>query len=154
MSRREFSTHGLAGVAFAATGSAALGMQEGGASTAAVFQPMHSEAWQDCAKACSECQRICDACATHCASMLFEGKKEHAVTLMSCRDCADICATAAQVAARGGIYARNVCEACAQICADCGRECNKFSNDSMMKQCAEECFDCEKACRAMVSRDQ
>lgn len=52
-----------------------------------------------CTKACSDCQRECDACSTHCARMLGEGKKEHVPMLSFCRDCATICATAAQLVA-------------------------------------------------------
>ncbi len=110
------------------------------------------EMFQDCAKACSECQLVCDGCVTHCASMMNEGKKEHATTLKSCQDCADICTAAARILSRGGPYSKITCQACADICAQCASECEKFPNDPHMVRCAEECRKCEKMCREMAKR--
>ena len=110
----------------------------------------HSEAMHVCAKACSDCQRECDACATHCAHMVLEGKKDHLTTLMTCQDCANICATASHIVARGGPFAGLICEPCAEACARCAKECERFPQDKHMKQCAEECRKCEKACKEML----
>lgn len=112
--------------------------------------PERNKALQSCAEACSDCQRECDRCSTHCAHLLHSGKQEHMTTLATCQDCADICAAASQIAARGGPFAGKVCGACADVCADCGKECEKFPDDQHMKKCAEECRECEKACRDMV----
>ena len=109
----------------------------------------HNDMFQTCAKACSDCQRVCDTCATHCSHMLHEGKKEHMATLAHCLDCANICATASQVAARGGPMSTLICTACADCCAKCAKECDKFTDDKHMTQCAAECRKCEKACRDM-----
>jgi hypothetical protein len=110
----------------------------------------HDEVMQACAKACSDCQRACDSCATHCTHMLSEGRKEHLATAMSCRDCATICAAAAQIVARGGPHSLLICECCAAACDQCGAACEKFPDDKHMQACAEECRKCEKACKAMV----
>jgi hypothetical protein len=110
----------------------------------------HGDILRACAKACSDCQRECAMCTAHCSHMLLEGKKEHILTLMSCQDCADICATAAQIVSRGGPLVDNVCHSCADACAVCGKNCEKFPDDKHMKQCAEECRKCEKACREML----
>jgi hypothetical protein len=82
--------------------------------------------------------------------MVGEGKKQHLTTLMYCQDCANVCATAAQIVARGGPLATLICDPCAEACARCGKECEKFPADQHMKRCAEECRKCEKACRDMV----
>ena len=146
MDRREFAAAGLtAGIALAAGSAFAQpGTRRG---------PEHHahEAWEACARACSDCQRSCDSCATHCAHELAQGHKDHMTTLMTCRDCADFCATAAQITARGGPFAALICQSCAEACANCGRECAKFTDDPHMQRCAEECRKCEKACREMVA---
>ncbi len=112
----------------------------------------HDKMLEACAKACSDCQRACDSCATHCTHLLFEGKKEHLATAMSCQDCATVCAAAAQIVARGGPQSVLICECCAKACDQCGAACEKFPDDKHMKACATECRKCEKACRAMVKR--
>lgn len=110
----------------------------------------HNEGLQACAKACSDCQRECDVCSTHCGHLLVEGKKDHMMTLMTCQDCADICAAASQVTARGGPFSGIICQSCADACAACAKECEKFPDDEHMAACAKECRKCEKACREMA----
>lgn len=104
-----------------------------------------------CAKACNDCQRECDACANHCTDLLAQGEKEQAETLRTCQDCADVCATAAQIVARKGPFSADICMVCAEICAKCAEHCESHGqHDEMMKRCAEECRTCEKACREMI----
>jgi hypothetical protein len=69
---------------------------------------------------------------------------------MTCQDCADVCAAASQIVARGGPFSKTICGSCAEACAACAKECEKYPNDVHMKECAEECRECEKSCRAMV----
>jgi len=113
-------------------------------------QQTHNEAMRACAKACSDCQRECDACATHCAHMVKDGKAQHLTTLMTCQDCAGICATAAQIVSRHGPFSGLICESCTDACARCAKECERFPDDAHMKRCAEECRKCEKACKDML----
>lgn len=145
--RREFAIAGMSAAALAAlkaTGFAAPGDRGRGHDRDDMFSK--------CARACSDCQRECDACATHCAESMAEGAKHHLATLMSCRDCADVCSTAAQIVARGGPYADLICQACAEVCARCAKECEHHGrDDKVMARCAEECRKCETACRAMLS---
>ena len=152
MTRRKFGEAGVSvGVAFMA--AAAFGQDKTTGRKAESGSKLHAEhdkVLRDCAKACSDCQRECDMCATHCAHLLLESKKEHATTLMTCQDCADICVAAAQIVSRGGPFATVVCESCAEACLRCGKECEKFPNDEHMKSCADECRKCEKACREMA----
>ena len=112
---------------------------------------MPSEAMASCAKACSDCQRMCNSCSTHCAHQVHAGKTDHMTTLMTCQDCANVCAAASQVVARGGPFSVTVCKACAEVCGKCAEACEKFADDAHMKACAEECRKCEKACQEMVS---
>lgn len=110
----------------------------------------HDEMLQACAKACSDCQRACDTCATHCAHLMADGKKEHLTSLMTCRDCATICAAAAQIVAGGGPFSGIVCDSCTTACAECAKMCATFPDDKHMQVCADECRKCEKACRTML----
>jgi hypothetical protein len=145
--RRTFGLTGLSAVALAAMESNVFAQ----APAAAGHGHMEHDAMlQACAKACSDCQRMCDMCATHCAHQLAAGKQEHLTTLATCRDCADFCATAAEITARGGPFAALICQGCAEACARCAVECEKFPTDEHMKLCAQECRKCEKACKDMV----
>jgi hypothetical protein len=144
-SRRQFA------VAGASLGAVAAMSQVHAADDASHAGAMPSTEMQSCAKACSDCQRMCNSCSTHCAHQVHAGKAEHIKTLMTCQDCADVCAAASQVVARGGPYSEVVCKACADVCAKCAEACEAFPEDAHMKACAAECRACEKACQAMVS---
>lgn len=148
MNTLKFSSIGLSAFALAILG--VLASAQVGQTQVKADHKEHSAAMQACAKACSDCQRQCGTCATHCGRLVSEGKKEHLTTLMTCQDCADFCAAAAQIVSRGGPFAALICESCAEACARCGKECEKFAGDEHMKRCAEECHKCEKACREMV----
>lgn len=141
--RRQFAAAGLSAIALTTMGSAVQAQEKKDHSE-------HDDLLMACAKACSDCQRACDMCATHCGHLLADGKKEHAVSLATCQDCADFCVAAAQIVARGGPFASLVCQGCAEACAKCAMQCEKFPADKHMKMCAEECRRCEKACNDMV----
>ena len=147
MNGQTIGLFGMALVVLAAFGLSAVAQQDRPAHRGDHAE--HNEALLACAKACSDCQRECDLCSSHCARMLNDGKKEHYTTLQTCRDCADVCATAAQITSRGGPFAKQICDACADVCARCGEACAKIADDPHMKRCAEECRKCEKACREM-----
>jgi hypothetical protein len=113
--------------------------------------PPHAHGEFDkCARACAECMVQCESCFAHCARLVAEGKKEHALTVQTCNDCGDFCALAARVSGRRGPTAVTTCEACAKVCDTCGAACEKFPDDDHMKACAKACRDCAKACREMV----
>ena len=112
--------------------------------------PAVHHAFDKCATACSDCQRACDSCDAHCAKLLADGKKEHLKTLQMCQDCSTHCAAAASIVARKGPFAELICKACAEACRRCGKTCERFPDDPMMKKCAEECRKCETACRHML----
>ena len=155
MNRRKLGVVGLALVALMAFGVAIAQQPKkpkvGGEKAAkGVVHTEHDEGMQACAKACSDCQRECDVCSTHCAHLMADGKKEHLTTLLTCQDCAEICAAASQVVARGGPFSGIICESCADACAACAKHCEQFPDDEHMTACAKECNKCEKACREMA----
>lgn len=147
--RREFGLAGFSAAALAAVGQPAHARDSHEHGSSSPHRGYRDE-WRKCAKACSDCQRECSRCAMHCANMIIEGHEGHEKTLQSCLDCADFCAAAANIVARGGPFGTLICEPCAQACRRCGDECREFSDDSFMRDCAEECFACEDACRSMT----
>lgn len=149
LGRREFAVAGLSAATLAAMQSLSIA-EDKKRSPSATRHDEHNEAFQACAKACSDCQRACDTCATHCAHLMHGGEGEHIDTLMSCQDCADICACASQCTARGGPYMDLICQSCAEACARCAEACDKFPDDAHMAACAKECRNCEQACRDML----
>jgi hypothetical protein len=110
----------------------------------------HHEHFAKCAKACADCQVTCDSCFHHCATLVTNGKKEHAKAMHSCVDCADYCALAAKMSARHSPYSATACDGCAKACDDCAKECEKFKDDKHMADCAKSCRDCASACRTMI----
>jgi hypothetical protein len=133
---------------------ATLAQQPGAAKPAQPGQPHHAgkltAEQEKCLKACVDCARECEACLDHCLMLTAQGKAEHVRTVKTCNDCGDICALAAQVIARNGALQAEICEGCARACDTCGKECEKFAQDPMMKKCAEECKRCAQACREMI----
>lgn len=153
MHRRAFNVAGVSAAALA-FGQVASGQEtKKPAAGHGAGHPHHlgySEHFKQCAEACSDCQRECDRCAIHCAGMMSQGKEQHYMTLQTCLDCADVCAAAAKIVARGGPFSMDVCEACADACKQCAAACRKHEDNPMMAACAKECEACEKACRQML----
>ena len=148
--RRDFAAAGLSAAALAALQVAGMAQERG--RKPGIGSPNPTDLFEPCARACSDCQRECDYCATHCADMLGKGEQTHLVTLQSCLDCADVCASAAHIVSRHGVLSETICQACAVACSRCGQECEKFAkDDERMRTCAEQCRACEKACRDMVA---
>jgi hypothetical protein len=154
MNRRHFSAAGAA--AFAA-GLAGAGVVHGEHEQRQDAHADHVHAHDGlsaemlaCAAACSDCARECEGCSTHCAKHVAEGHAKHLETLMTCRDCAELCSATARIVARGGPFAEIACKGCAEACKTCGDACSAFSDDEQMQQCAETCRACEAACRSMV----
>lgn len=148
--RRQFTVAGLSAVAAAAAWQTSLKAAERD------HHLGHAESdrvMERCAAACSDCQRECNSCATHCVMQLKEGHADHAETLATCQDCADVCSAASQIVSRGGPFANLICKACADACSKCAVACNQFPDDEHMMKCANECIECEKVCREMLSKD-
>jgi hypothetical protein len=154
MRRRQFVTTGavgLAGTVLAA--QAALGKDENRADTKRDPQQQrdHDNAFQACAKECSDCQRSCDECGKHCLDKLASGDEHHRHTLATCQDCATVCAAASHIVSRSGPFSADICRACAEVCAQCAEACEKHAHDDTMAACAKACRTCEDACRKMLT---
>lgn len=67
------------------------------------------------------------------------------------RQCALVCASAAQLMSIGGEYASLICTACAEICDACAQECEKHDIEHCQR-CAEACRRCAEECRAMTAQ--
>lgn len=146
LQRRQFAAAGLSAMAAATlhrSANAAEPDQHSG-------HDHDSGPFEKCATACSQCQLECSSCATHCAMQLKQGHKDHAETLATCQDCADMCVAASQIVSRKGPFADLICKACADACAKCAVACEKFPDDKHMAKCAKQCLECEKACREML----
>ncbi|HSJ62720.1 MAG TPA: four-helix bundle copper-binding protein, partial [Gemmatimonadaceae bacterium] len=67
------------------------------------------------------------------------------------RDCADACAAAARMMARGGPLAREICDMCAEACDRCAAECERHAeHHDHCRLCAEACRKCAEECRRMA----
>lgn len=150
MNRRHFSAAGAAAFAAGLAGVARGEHEHGKDADHVHAHDGLSAEMLACSAACSDCARECESCSTHCAKHVAEGHAKHLETLMTCRDCADLCSTAAKIVARGGPFAEITCKACADACKKCGDACGAFKDDEHMQQCAKACRTCEAACRAML----
>jgi hypothetical protein len=144
--RRQFAVAGLSSAALAALHTTTFADDR-------TFAGRGPEAMFDkCAKACSECQRACDYCEAYCVDALAKGSKHHLTTVQTCRDCADICSSAASIVSRESEFADVICRACAEACGRCAHECEAHGkDDAVMSSCAKECRTCEKACQEMLA---
>lgn len=143
MNRRQMmSTLGLTAAAACAAGAASAANQHEG----------HGNHFEPCAQACADCQVECHGCHRHCSELVAAGQKEHLETMRLCADCGDVCATAANIVARGGPLSETICQSCVEACEACAKACEKYPDDRHMKSCAEECRKCAKACREMLKQ--
>lgn len=110
----------------------------------------HAAHMMKCAKTCADCQLQCDGCFHHCASLLEDGKKDHAKAMKLCVDCAECCKLCATLCARQSDLAGPAAECCAKCCEKCAAACEKFADDERLADCAKSCRDCAKECVAMA----
>ena len=110
----------------------------------------HASMMLKCAATCADCQVVCDSCFHHCASLVGEGKKEHAKCMHLCVDCADCCTMCATLCARQSDLTAPAAECCAKCCEECAAACEKIPGDEKMAACAKSCRTCAKQCHEMV----
>ncbi|KTC66385.1 putative cysteine-rich protein yhjQ (plasmid) [Legionella adelaidensis] len=108
---------------------------------------MHQQ-YENCIKACQDCASECEHCATACTQEDNCKGLSHCITLN--RDCAAICALAAEMMARGSPFSKEICALCAKICRACGDECNKHQHMKHCKRCAEACYKCAEECEKVA----
>lgn len=104
----------------------------------------------ECLEACVECLVACEMCADACLD-----ERDPAMVAMCIRldrDCAEACAAAVRVMARGGPLAAEFCRLCAVACEACAAECERHAaHHDHCRICAEACRRCADACRRMAS---
>lgn len=115
------------------------------------FLPDHRAMSHACLEACVECLVACEMCADACL------EEADSKTLTTCirldRDCAEACAAAVRVMARGGPLTAELCHACARACDACAAECDKHAaHHEHCRLCAEACRRCADECRRMAGR--
>jgi hypothetical protein len=99
-------------------------------------------------KTLQDCITECNHCAMAC---LDEQDPQLAACIRHNLDCAAICATTAELAARNSTHLHHLMELCAEVCEACAAECEHHgSKYDHCKRCAEVCRQCAEECRAMA----
>lgn len=101
-----------------------------------------------CIEACNSCAVACNDCAAAC--LQEPDVKMMARCIAMDIDCAQLCAVAAAMMARGSDHAGAICAICAEVCQACGDECAKHDMEHC-RQCARACHACADACRSMAA---
>ena len=96
---------------------------------------------------CQECHSVCTETLQHCLQMGGEHVAPDHIRLML--DCIEICETCADFMLRGSVFHTSICGVCADICERCAEDCDRFTDDAMMKACADVCRRCAASCRRM-----
>lgn len=105
---------------------------------------------QQCINNCQECHRICEQLIPYCLSQGgMHSEPRHIQTLLTC---ADICRTSAHFMMWNSDLHSKVCGVCAEVCLQCAVDCERMSDDKMMKLCAEVCRRCAASCEKMAVR--
>jgi hypothetical protein len=105
---------------------------------------------RECVDACSECHRICLETVQHCLER--GGRHAEAAHIRTLLDCAQVCATSADLMLRGSDLHAAICTACAEVCERCAEDCERFSDDPLVRACADACRRCAESCRQMAGR--
>ena len=107
---------------------------------------MPNQKYAGCIEACNSCAGACNNCAASC--LQEPDVKMMARCIAMDIDCAQLCAVAAAMMARGSEHAGAICTVCAYACQVCGDECAKHDMEHC-RQCARACHACADACRSM-----
>ena len=107
---------------------------------------MPNQKYEGCIEACNSCAVACNDCAASC--LQEPDVKMMARCIAMDIDCAQLCAVAAAMMARGSEHAGAICTVCADVCQVCGDECAKHDMEHW-RQCARACHACADACRSM-----
>ena len=109
---------------------------------------MPHQKYTACIEACNSCAVECNHCAASCLQETDVKTMARCIALDM--DCAQLCALAAAVMARGSDHAGAICTVCAEVCQACGDECAKHDMEHC-QQCARACHACADACRSMAA---
>ena len=89
--------------------------------------------------ALNACVAACEHCSTACLQEADVQMMARCISLT--RDCADVCALAARLVARGSEHAALLLKACAEVCRACAGECARHEHRHC-QECAEACRRC------------
>lgn len=104
---------------------------------------------QQCIQNCQDCHDICLETVTYCLTK--GGKHAEAAHILILLDCAEICQTSANFMVRGSDLHPLTCGVCAEVCERCAKDCERFGDDTTMRECADMCHRCADSCREMAA---
>lgn len=106
-----------------------------------------SDDMQICIQNCNQCAQVCEQLIQHCLNKGgMHAAPKHIRTL---QDCADACLVSAKFMIRQSDLHPRTCAVCADTCIACAVECERMSDDEMMKFCADVCRRCADTCQRM-----
>lgn len=114
-----------------------------------VYKGMTDE-MQQCINNCLECHRACEQLIPYCLEKGGMHAERSHIQILS--TCADICRTSAHFMMWNSDLHGRVCGVCADTCLKCAEDCERMSDDQMMKMCADICRQCAESCRKMATR--
>ncbi|MCF6157067.1 MAG: four-helix bundle copper-binding protein [wastewater metagenome] len=107
-----------------------------------------SQELDQCIKDCLECYNVCIKTISHCLQM--GGKHAGAGHISLLRDCADVCRANTDLMLRNSGWSGRTCSLCADICIECASNCEKFTDDQIMRECANVCNHTAESCRKVA----
>lgn len=113
------------------------------------FKGMTDE-MQQCINHCLECHRACEQLIPYCLEKGGMHAERNHIQILS--TCADICRTSAHFMMWNSELHGRVCGVCADACLKCAEDCERMSDDQMMKMCADICRQCAESCQKMATQ--
>ena len=103
---------------------------------------------RQCIDECVRCHEVCLSTIPYCLEQGDEHAEEAHIVLL--QDCAEICRTHVDFMLRGSDEQERISVACAAICRHCADDCDRLSDDDVMRACAEACRRCADSCERMA----
>lgn len=110
---------------------------------------MSGDALRACIENCQSCHATCLATLQHCLQL--GGAHADQTHIRALLDCAQLCATSADLMLRGSELHPQTCGVCAEACQRCAESCRALDNDPQMHTCLLACERCADSCRQMAS---
>lgn len=105
---------------------------------------------QQCIDICLQCHKTCEQLLPYCLDKGgMHAERSHIQTLATC---ADICRTSAHFMMWNSDLYGKVCGICVDACLKCAEDCERMSEDPVMKSCADVCRKCAESCQQMATR--
>lgn len=102
---------------------------------------------RECIENCMDCSEICEQLIQHCLGK--GGIHAEARHIRILQDCVDICAVTAKFMIRESNLHHLTCQLCAEACLSCAQDCDRYSDDDIMKACVQMCRMCAESCEQM-----